>query len=112
MKTREEKIKEIIQACIKVNPKIVTNKNAQLIKYDRTIEYFEEKRPTRLADVLAAMGQRVIDSSTLSNGTTFHMFIVNYGAGNWKLLEDDIRLQDNEMVDFAHYLTCPKTYDK
>jgi len=46
------KLKKVIQL---VNPGIVINKNAQLIKFNGEVEYFEQCRPIRLADILLTL---------------------------------------------------------
>lgn len=56
--TNEQKLKHIIEKCIEANPDIVINKNAQLIKFDHTVEYFKQTRPIRLADVLMALNDK------------------------------------------------------
>ena len=56
--TKLEKVKNKI---IELVPDIIVNKNAQLIKFDHSVEYFEQRRPITLEDVLRAIGGEQID---------------------------------------------------
>lgn len=51
----KEKKEALRLKIIEANPRIIINKNAQLIKFDHSVEYFEQTRPIELADVLIAL---------------------------------------------------------
>ena len=53
---KEEQLRELREKIIEKVPDIVTNKNAQIIHLDHSVEYFVECRPITLADVLIALG--------------------------------------------------------
>lgn len=108
---RDKQLEAIRAACIKANPQIVVNKHAQLIKLDHTVEYFEECRPVRLADVLLAI--HAVEPANKTNVTieSDGQFIQRLPTGNgtetvphamlhWNLRQDDLTEQSDECITF------------
>ena len=52
------KLKQLREKIIEANPEIIINKNAQLIKFDHSVVYFEQKRPITFEDVLIALKEK------------------------------------------------------
>lgn len=109
-KTKKQ-LKEIMAECIRVNPSIVVNAHAQLIKFDRTVEYFEEKRPIRLADILKTMQNK----TTSPIGVDINGYFMDCDNDmrrfwsrdeSWNLAEDDVREQTPETIAFIHSAIC------
>lgn len=123
MTPREQQEKEIREACIKAQPNIVVNANAQLIKFDHSVEYFTEYRPIRLADVLLAIHDvepdkrpsyfsAGCDGAFYSVDYTYpdneHCKVVHTGLGNvgvgWLLNKDSLTDQTDQTITFLHSL--------
>lgn len=98
------------EACIKANPEIIINKNAQLIGFDHKVTYFEQSRPIRLADVLLAIlnGSNAITPIELNGDKTVTLYADNpeiVGEDenhwcDWNLLKDDLSQQSEATMVF------------
>jgi len=51
----KKQIEYIRNKCVEANPSICVNENAQLIKFDHSVEYFKQYRPLQLSDILLAI---------------------------------------------------------
>lgn len=96
---RDRQIEAIRAACIRANPEIVVNKHAQLIKQDHSVEYFEQCRSIRLADVLLAIGSGVRLEEQTSSGE-LAIGIAGRGWTRWNLRKDDLAEQSDECIAF------------
>jgi len=104
-----EKLEAIRQACIKANPEIVVNKHAQLIKFDHSVEYFEQCRPIRLVDVLLA-GVTGMEYAVSEDGHFLKLSGVTETGLNtyegigiyWNLRTDDLIKQSEECIGFLY----------
>lgn len=101
MPTQQEKLEAIRDACIKANPK------RDWMGDDNGYPYQE---PCRLADVLLAIGDQGLVSLSVHSagdfGTASFIWepIGSMKHMTWNLLNDDLRDQSPETVDFLYQL--------
>lgn len=105
------KLELIKQKCIEANPEIVINENAQLIKFDHSVEYFVQTRPITLADVLMAIDKKIINE----RGVRHTQYMINtqgqlaeYGIlgkilMSWNLKEP-LENQSEDTINFLYEL--------
>ncbi|MEK7140730.1 MAG: hypothetical protein AAB815_03015 [Patescibacteria group bacterium] len=104
---REQKLQFIKEKTIEANPEIVINKHAQLIHQDHSVEYFEQTRPIRLADILLVISKKHFPKAE-------HIFLKEIAEielnefwekikdviRRWDLLHDSLSEQSEETIDF------------
>lgn len=99
-------LEKLTAKMIEIIPEIVVNDNAQIIHQDHTVEYFVEKRPITLEDVLIIIGEY---TQLESNGKIIKINKWN-GAGfdyicDW-IPSKPLHLQSEETINFLTKILC------
>jgi hypothetical protein len=97
------------EACASVQPDILVNEHAQLIKFEGKVEYFKQYRPIRLADVLLAIRALEKIYATDDNGDFLRLDIagrvVSYPApANWNLRHDSLEWHRDNQPETVEWL--------
>ena len=88
-------LNQLQEKIIKVIPEIIVNKNAQIIHQDHSVEYFEQKRPITLEDVLIAI------KDTYKNSDYIYLDYIQTTMIGWQLGKP-LHLQSEAVVNYLN----------